>query len=162
MKKLGAILLAVLSIPFLTLGLIFLIAASSLSRAAVAIVLLGAGLALLIYAIRRLRRLASISPEALRTGAVDLARRMGGELTVAQLRAEYRLSSEQAAEVLEELTAEGTCERDHRPDRIVYVFRGLQESVTRRVCPYCGTELPVREALNKCPNCGAQLELEKS
>lgn len=162
MKKLGAILLAILSIPFLTFGLIFLIAANSFSRAAVALVLLGGGLALLIFAIRRLRRLASISPEALKTGAVELARRMGGELTVAQLRAEYRLSREQAAGVLEELVAEGACERDRRPDRIVYVFHELQESVARRVCPYCGTELPVREALHKCPNCGAQLEVEKS
>jgi len=164
MKKLGAILLALLSIPFLVLGILFLIAASTgpSSRLLVALAFFAPGLALLIFAIRRLRRLAETDPEALKTGAVELARRLGGELTVAQLRAEYRVPQKLAVLVLEELAAEGTCEREQREERTVYVFHELLPSLAKRVCAYCGTRLPVRQALTKCPNCGAPLEIIKT
>lgn len=164
MKKLPAVLAALLSIPFLVFGVLFLIAAATgpSSRLLVGLVLLGVGVALLIAGLTRLRRLAAISPEALKTGAVDLARRLGGDLTVSQLRAEYRISQELAADVLEELTADGTATREQRDERVVYVFSGLLPSLSEKRCPYCGTELPVRSALRKCPNCGAQLEISKT
>ncbi len=162
MKKLGAVLLAVFSIPFITLGLIFLIASNTLARFLTAVVLLAIGGLMLYFGVRRLRRLAAISETALRTGAVELARRLGGEVTVAQLRAEYSISSELAQNVLDGLVEEGTARRDPRAERVVYVFRGLQPSLARKLCPYCGTQLPVREALQKCPNCGAQLEITKT
>ncbi len=162
MKRLVAILVALLSIPFITLGLVFLIASDSLSRFLTAIMLMAIGVTLLMVGVRRLRRLATISESALRTGAVELARRLGGEVTAAQLRAEYSISHELAQGVLDDLVAEGTATREDRPGRMVYVVRGLQASVARKICPYCSTELPVREALRKCPNCGAQLEITKT
>lgn len=163
MKKLVAIIVVLLSIPFYTLGLLFLIAATTKgSRFPIALVLLVIATVLLVSGLRRLRRLAEISPEALRTGAVEMARRLGGELTVSQLRAEYRISHELAASTLEKLHAEGTCTREERGERTVYVFKGLLPSLAEKVCPYCGTKLPVRTALRKCPNCGAQLEITKT
>lgn len=162
MRKLGATLLALLSIPFLTLGLVFLIAANTISRFLTAAALLAIGVALLVVGIRKLRRLTATSESALRTSAVELARRLGGELTASQLRAEYRIEQEVAQRVLDHLVSEGTASREERPDRVVYVLRGLQASLARKLCPYCGTELPVREALRKCPNCGAQLEISKT
>ncbi|NLG49158.1 MAG: hypothetical protein GX552_03480 [Chloroflexi bacterium] len=163
MKKLPAILAVIASIPFFTLGILFLIAAlNQPSRILVALVLLAVGAFLLVAGLRRLRRLADISPEALQTNAVELARRLGGELTVAQLRAEYRISNELASDTLEELVAKGTATREQREDRVVYVVSGLAPSLSEKVCPYCGTELPVRTALRKCPNCGGQLEIRKS
>lgn len=164
MKKLPAILITLASIPFITLGLIFLIAAASgpSSRILVALASLAIGAVLLITGIRRLRRLASISPEMLKSGSVELAKRLGGELTVSQLRAEYRIPRELATDVLEELVADGTCIREDREERTVYVFTGLLPSLAEKTCPYCGTELPVRSALRKCPNCGAQLEITKT
>ncbi len=166
MKKLVAALIALLSIPFLTFGLLFLISAAEPGKAAsrflTAAVLLAIGVVLLVVGVRRLRRLASISEEALRTGAVELARRLGGELTVAQLRAEYRIPQDLAQRVLDQLVEEGNAVREERSGRAVFVFRGLQASLARKLCPYCGTELPVREALRKCPNCGAQLEITKT
>jgi rubrerythrin len=128
----------------------------------VAIGLLAVATAVLLFGRSRLRRLAQIDPESLHTGAVELAKRMGGELTVSQLRAEYRISEKQATDALESLVAEGTAERQQREDRAVYVFTGLLPSVAERVCPYCGTKLPIREALSKCPNCGANLEITKT
>ncbi|MHB1294765.1 MAG: hypothetical protein ACYC4R_07180 [Anaerolineae bacterium] len=163
MKKTVAVLVTLLSVPFLLLGLLFLIAAAQQpNRLLVALVLLAAGVVLLVAGLRRLRKLAAVSPEALRTSAIDLARRLGGELTVPQLRAEYGVTQEQAAGALEELVAQGNARREQREDRIVYVFSGLLPSLAEKVCPYCGTKLPVRAALRKCPNCGAQLEIKKS
>jgi len=163
MKKLLAILVAFLSVPFFTLGVLFLIAAArNPSRLWVGLALTIAGAAILIASVRWLRRLAELSPEALKTGAVELARRLGGELTVSQLRAEYHLSQEQATQVLEGLVREGTCEREPRDERVVYVFKELAPSLVQKVCPYCGTKLPVRSGLRKCPNCGAPLELTKT
>ncbi len=163
MKKFVAIIVVLLSIPFYTVGVLFLIAATTkASRFPIALVLLAIATVLLVSGIRRLRRLAEISPEALKTGAVEMARRLGGELTVAQLRAEYRIPQELATNTLEKLCAEGTCTREQRGERTVYVFKGLLPSMVEKVCPYCGTKLPVRTALRKCPNCGAQLEITKT
>lgn len=163
MKKLLAILIVLASIPFFTFGILFLIAAvRAPSRGLVGLALLAIGAALLIGGLRYLRRLAAISPQTLRTGAVELARRMGGELTVSQFRAEYRVSHELASETLEGLVAEGVARREARDERFVYVFTELLPSLVAKVCPYCGTDLPVRSALRKCPNCGAQLEITKT
>ncbi|MHB9031608.1 MAG: zinc ribbon domain-containing protein [Anaerolineae bacterium] len=163
MKKLPAIIAVLLSIPFYTFGVIFLIAASSKpSRALVGLALAAVATFLLVIGLRRLRRLAEIAPDALRTGAIDLAQRLGGEVTVAQLRAEYRISQQLATQVLEQLVAEGSCQRDEREERVVYVVTGLKPSMVEKVCPYCGTKLPVRSDLRKCPNCGANLEMQKT
>ncbi len=165
MKKVLGILVVLVSIPFLTLGIIFLIAAaggSSGSRTLVGLALLAIGTALLVGGIRWLRRLAALSTEALKAGAVQMARRLGGELTVSQLRAEYHISQERAAEILEALAAEGSCERERRDTRVVYMFEGLGPSLSEKKCPYCGTELPVRIPVRQCPNCGAQLEIRKT
>jgi len=145
MKRLPAILVTLASIPFFTFGLIFLIAAATgpSSRVLVGLALLAIGILLLITGIKRLRRLAAISPEMLKSGAIELAKRLGGELTISQLRAEYRISQNQAADVLEELVGDGTCIREDREQRAVYVFTGLLPSLAEKTCPYCGTELPV-------------------
>jgi len=165
MKKLGAVIVTLLSIPLLLGGLLFLIAASEpgkTGRLPTALALLALGCFLLIVGLRRLRRLALIAPAALKTNAVNLARRLGGELTVSQLRAEYRIPEELARDALDDLARDNTCRREQRDDREVYVFTGLLPSLVEKVCPYCGTKLPVRSELRKCPNCGAQLDLKKS
>ena len=163
MKKVPAVLVVLLSIPLLTFGILFLIAAvNAPSRGLVGLALLAAGAVLLIVGLRWLRRLAAISPEALRGGAVTLARRLGGELTVSQFRSEYRISREMATDVLEKLVAAGVARREDREERFVYVFAELLPSMAEKVCPYCGTDLPVRSVLRKCPNCGAQLEITKT
>jgi len=157
MKKVPAILVVLASIPLLTFA-----AARTPSHGLVGLALLAIGAALLIGGLRWLRRLAAISPEALRTGAVELARRLGGEVTVSQFRAEYQISRELATEILEGFVAEGVAQREERPERSVYVIKELLPSMASKVCPYCGANLPVRSALRKCPNCGAQLEITKS
>lgn len=163
MKRFPAILVCLFSIPFYTIGLLFLIAATGTpSRALVSLALSAVGTALLVPGLRQLRRAAALSSEALKNGALELARRLGGELTEAQFRAEYRLTEAQALKALAGMVREGICSEDRREGRMVYVFRGLQPSLAEKACPYCGTKLPVRSAGLKCPNCGAQLEIVKT
>jgi hypothetical protein len=162
MKRIAAIIAVIASIPFLTFGLLFLIAAmENPGRILIAGVLFAMGGVVLYWGIVTLRRLAEISPKALDTGAVALARRFGGEVTVAQVQAEYRIPASPALEALERLRSAGHAQVEQREGRAVYVLRGLQPSLVTRRCPYCGSTFPVRESRRKCPNCGAALEVQK-
>ena len=109
-----------------------------------------------------MRRLAEIAPDALRTEAIELAHRLGGEVTVAQLRAEYHISLALATKTLEQLVGERSCQLEEREERVVYVVTGLKPFLVEKVCPYYGTKLPVRSDLRKCANCGANLEIKKT
>ena len=163
MKKIPAVLLVLGSIPLFLFGIMFLISAASKPMFFwVGVAGLALATVLLVGGLRWLRKLAAISPDTLKTGAVELARRMGGELTISQLRAEFRISRELATETLEKLVAEGVCAREQREERFVYVFMGLLPSLAEKVCPYCGAQLPVRSALRKCPSCGGSLEIVKT
>ena len=157
MGKLGATLALIASVLLLVVGIIFLIA----GRGSVALVLLAAGAALLAFAALTLRRLAEISPEALATGIVDLARRLGGEVTVAQAQSEFNISREMALGALERLRGRGDCQREQRPDHDVYIFKSVMPAKAIKRCAYCGSEFSVKSAMRECPNCGASLEIVK-
>ncbi len=157
MGKAGATAAVVASIPFLILGIIFLIA----GRGAVALVLLLVGAGLLLAGALRMRRLAEVSPEALATGTIDLARRLGGEVTVAQVQAEFRIPRQTALQALEMLRGRGDCQREQRSDRDVYIFKSVMPAKAIKRCAYCGAEFAVKSAIRECPNCGAALEITK-
>jgi hypothetical protein len=162
MSKSRATIAVIASIPLLVLGLIFLIAAvANPSRILVAGVFLLFGVALLAWGALRLRRLAEISPEALATGIVDLARRLGGEVTVAQVQAEYSISQDLALSVLERMRGQGECQRERHGDHDVYLFKSVMPAKAIKRCPYCGSEFAVRSAMRECPNCGGALEIVK-
>lgn len=162
MRKALAIIALVVSVPLLALGLLFLIAAAArperILTAAASIVV---GALPLAWGIITLRRLAETSPEALATGTIDLARRLGGEVTVAQVQAEFHIPAALAQETLDKLAAAGQAQPEVRRAGTVYVVRGLQPSLVTKRCPYCGSTFPVREARSQCPNCGASLEMGK-
>lgn len=163
MKKILAIIAMLVSIVLLTFGLLFLIAAMlKPERILVAVALLASAALLLVWAIATLRREAEVSPEALATGIVTLARRLGGEVTVEQVEAEFRISAARALETLDKLRAAGQAQVEQREGRLVYILRGLQAAAVTRRCPYCGSNFPVREAIRQCPNCGASLEINKA
>lgn len=163
MKRLLAIVALVISVPLLTLGLLFLIAAvAEPQRILVAGAFIVLGAVPLAWGIATLRRQAETSPDALATGAVNLARRLGGELSAAQLQAEFHIPLSLAQATLDRLSATGQAQPEERSGRTVYVVRGLQQSLVVRRCPYCGSSFPVKEALRQCPNCGASVELAKT
>ena len=162
MSRTSAIVAIAISIPLLILGGVFLIAAASNpSRLLTSAFFLLPGGLLVIWGATRLRRLAEISPEALETGIVDLARRLGGEVTAAQVQSEFRISQDLALSVLERMHGHGDCQRERRGDHDVYLFRSVMPAKATKRCPYCGSEFAVRSAMRECPNCGAALEIVK-
>jgi hypothetical protein len=162
MKRTSVVVALAASVLLLALGVVFLIAATSRpSRILVALVFLVFGGALLLWAILTLRRQAELSPESLATGTVDLARRLGGDVTVAQVQAEFRIPNKLALSVLETLCSRGECEREQRTDHYVYVFKSVMPAKAIKACPYCGSRFAVRSAARECPNCGAALEITK-
>jgi ribosomal protein S27AE len=162
MKRILAIIALAAAAVLETLGLLFLIAATEQARRfPTALALLALGTLPLAWGILTLRRLAQTSPEALATGTLALARRLGGEVTVAHVQAEFRISAALAQETLDKLAAAGQARPESRGGRTVYAVAGLQQSLVVRQCPYCGSTFPVREARRQCPNCGASLELSK-
>jgi len=162
MKRALAIIALIVAVPLLALGLLFLIAAAARpERILTAAGFFAAAAVPLAWGILTLRRQAEISPGALSAGTLALARRLGGEVTAAQVQAEFRIPASLAQETLDKLAAAGQAQPEERSGRTVYVIRGLQQSLVTRRCPYCGSTFPVKEALRQCPNCGAPLELSK-
>ncbi len=162
MKKLGPVLAVIASVPLLILGIIFLIGASTQpGRIFTAAVFLLLGGALVVWGALRLRRLAEISPEALATGIVDLARRLDGEVTVSQVQAEFRIPRDMALGALEKLRGRGDSQRELRGDHYAYIFKGVMPAKAIKRCPYCGSEFSVKSPLRECTNCGAALEIVK-
>ena len=163
MKKLLPFAAIAVAIVLIIVGLIFLIAANNNpSRFLTAVALLAVGSGLTWVSIRRLRRIQDLAPRNLDTSIVDLARRLGGEASVAQVRAEFRIDQTLATEALERLRDQGIAQIEPRGAGIVYLFKGVIPARAIRKCPYCGSEFPVRQAMHSCPNCGGNLELTKA
>lgn len=162
MKRSSAILLIVAAIVLITFGLIFLMGSQGKGTIILTgMALLAGGIVLVGWAVNRLRRLAQLDPDQLATDAVELAQRLGGEVTVAQVQAELDVSGKLAAQVLDRLRSEGACYVEHREDRTLFVFKSLMPSKATKLCSYCGAEFSIRDAKRQCPNCGAMLEITK-
>ncbi|MCG2768888.1 MAG: hypothetical protein L6435_10990 [Anaerolineae bacterium] len=162
MKRSSTILLIVAAIVLITFGLIFLMGSQGKGTIILTgMALLAGGIVLVGWAVNRLRRLAQLDPDQLATDAVELAQRLGGEVTVAQVQAELDVSGRLAAQVLERLRSEEACYVEHREDRTVFVFKSLMASKATKRCPYCGADFSIRDAKRQCPNCGAMLEITK-
>jgi rubrerythrin len=63
---------------------------------------------------------------------------------------------------LEILQSRGDAVPEQRDDRRVYVFPNLKETKVVRRCPYCGVQFPVKQAITQCPNCGGNIELQRT
>lgn len=148
---------------FLTGGLIFLCASvENAVRLPIAFVLLLIGGGLVAWAGLRLRRAQQLSPDTLDDRITNLAAAHDAELTLAQVISALDVPNDAARAALAHLEAEGLCHQERREGRTLYVFPGLEEKKVTRRCSYCGNEYSVREPLNKCPNCGGSLEIEKT
>jgi hypothetical protein len=146
----------------LALGLVFLCAASvEPSRISIAILLLllgalGAGWSAYAY-----RAWSSVQPAALSVRIADLAASNDGELSLAHVMSAFDVPASVAQAGMDELLNKGQCRREPRGEQIFFVFPGLKEQKVIRKCVYCGSTFPVKQALQKCPNCGGALELVK-
>ncbi len=123
--------------------------------------LLAIGVGLAIWGGVTLRRLHETDPENLSDRITALAKRFGGEVTLAQAVAELAVPDEAAQQALDLLERKGQCHRERQGEREVYVFAGLRERKVARRCPYCGREFSVKQAVYTCPHCGGDLRLQK-
>ncbi len=126
-----------------------------------AVLLLAGGVGLAVWSGLALRRLRIVDPENLSDRITVLAKRFKGELTLSQTVAELGAADEVVLKAFDLLESKGQCHREHREERELYVFPGLQEHKVSRRCPYCGREFSVKEAVYKCPHCGGDLRLQK-
>ena len=162
MNRIAYLIVFVVSALVLGLGLLFLCAAtvepSRFAIAAILIVLgaLGAGWSAYSY-----RRWAGVQPGALSARITDLAASNAGEVSLAQVMSAFDVPASVAQAGVDELLNKGQCRREPRGDQIFFVFSGLKEQKVVRKCVYCGSTFPVKQALQKCPNCGGALELVK-
>jgi hypothetical protein len=144
------------------LGVLFLCAASlAPERLTLAIVLLVVGVIGAGWSAFSYRKWASVQPAALAARITDLAVGNDGEVSISQVMSSCDVSASVAQAGIDELLAKGQCRREPRADQIFYVFPGLKEQKVVRKCVYCGNTYPVKQSLQKCPNCGGNLELFK-
>ena len=143
-------------------GLLFLCAAVAVpERFPLAIILLiigaiGAGWSAFAY-----RKWSSVQPEALAARITDLAAQNDGELAISQIMSAFDVSASVAQAGIDQLVAKRQCRAESRGTQTFYIFPGLKEQKVARKCTYCGSTFPVKQALQKCPNCGGNLELVK-
>lgn len=160
MIKLGYLLLFVFFSAVLGTGLLFMLASAAVpERGIMAFLLLGVGFvgvgATAWFYSRWYRR----QPAVLGSRVTDLAEHAGGEVSLAQVIAACNVPASVAQAAMDELVAKGQCHAETRDGQILYVFPGLRERKMVRKCVYCGSTFPVRDPLQKCPNCGGNLEL---
>ena len=158
-----AIAVLLISALFLALGLLFLCAATrqpSRLLLAVALLVIGGGLAA--WSGLTLRRMRELDPEKLSDRITELARAGGSsEVTLSKVVAELGVPDEAALAALALLEERSQCYRERHEEREVYLFPGLEPSMVRRRCPYCGSEFSVKTPVYRCPNCGGDPQLER-
>ena len=161
MKRSAALIILMISVAFLTVGLIFLCAATQQpSRYLLAITLLVIGIGLAIWGGLSLRRLRELNPENLSDTITKLARKGGQyEVSLSEVVAELGIPDEVAQAALDLLVNKGQCQRELRHGASFYVFPGLKDSKVVRRCVYCESAFNVKDPLHVCPNCGGKVEL---
>jgi hypothetical protein len=164
MNKTVALMVMLVGALMMGLGLLFLCASirapQRLILAALLIVIGGAGVA---WAGTTWRRLSEIEPKRLADRIVEMAKLQGKfETTAAEAVAELSAPAANVQAALEILQSRGDAVPEQRDDRRVYVFPNLKETKVVRRCPYCGVQFPVKQAITQCPNCGGNIELQRT
>jgi hypothetical protein len=164
MNKTIALIALVAGGLLLGLGLLFLCAsAASPQRLPLSILLIVLGGAGTAWAGVTWRRLSDIEPERLADRIMEMMRTEGKfETTEAEAVATLSAPSDEVRSALNILQSRGEAVPEQREDRRVYVFPNLKQGKVERHCPYCGAQFPVKQALTRCPNCGASLELRRT
>jgi hypothetical protein len=164
MNKTVVLMVMLVGALMLGLGLLFLCASirapQRLILAVLLIVIGGAGVA---WAGTTWRRLSEIEPKRLADRIVEMAKLQGKfETTAAEAVAELSAPAANVQAALEILQSRGDAVPEQRDDRRVYVFPNLKETKVVRRCPYCGVQFPVKQAITQCPNCGGNIELQRT
>jgi hypothetical protein len=152
-----------IGVVFLTLGLVFLVAAiQNPARLVTALFLIALGVGLAAWAGVRWRRAKELTPVVLDARITDLAATHSAQITLAQVVSQLDVPDSVARAALSRLERGGLCHQEQRQGRTVFLFPGLMESKVIRRCAYCGSQYSIREPLHKCSNCGGDLEIVRT
>ncbi len=147
----------------LGLGMLFACAAIAVpARWPLAIVLLALGAAGAGWSAYAYRRWKETQPAALAARITDLAAQNQGEVALAQIMSVLDVTASAAQAGIDTLVQNGACLHEARGEQEIFTFPGLKEHKVERRCPFCGSAFPVKQSLQKCPNCGGNLELVKN
>lgn len=164
MSRTTAIIILSVAALFLAGALAFLCMATvEPSWFAVAAVLLAVGTGLALWGGLALRRLGASSPKRVAARITEMAEASGhGEVTLSEAVAELGVAHDAAVAGFNLLERQALCHREYRDEKEIYIFPGLQKSLIRRKCPYCGAEFSVKTPVHRCPHCGGDLRLERT
>lgn len=160
MRKLAYLLVFMLFSAILGTGLLFLIAARvEPGRTPIAAALLAVGTVGAIGAAYSYSRWYNRQPGVLASRITDLADRGSGEIALSEAISKLGVTASEAQAGMDDLVQKGQAHAESRDGKTLYVFPGLKERKMVRKCAYCGSAFPVRDPLQKCPNCGGNLEI---
>jgi hypothetical protein len=160
MIKLAYLVLFVFFSVLLATGMLFALVTTVVpERAFIAFVLLGVGTVGAGATAWFYWRWYGRQPAVLGARATDLAEHTDGEVSLAQVMAAYHVPASVAQAAMDQLVEKGQCHAETLEGQLRYIFPGLKERKMVRKCVYCGSTFPVRDPLQKCPNCGGNLEL---
>lgn len=149
---------------FLCGGVLFGIAslaggANAGGRATTAVVLLAIAVGQLVPAVLLLNRRLRLRPHRVEESIIDMARGTDGTVTEGEVATWVGFSPEEASQTLNRMAAKGLAERTGQTE---WLIKGVIARKVQRSCPYCGASLPVRERVLVCPQCGGNVDLERS
>jgi hypothetical protein len=160
MRKLGYLVIFVAFSALIGTGLLFLVASSvvpervTIAAGLLAVGTIGAGATAYSYS-----RWYGQQPAVLAARITDLADRGDGEIAISQVMSALRVPASAVQAAMDDLVQKGQAHAESRNGQMLYVFPGLKERKMVRKCVYCGSTFPVKQPLQKCPNCGGNLEL---
>jgi hypothetical protein len=160
----GKIILCALGIlagaVFFLLGLMFCIASSGqLQRLIVGVVLAVAGAGGVFFGLRGVLAQVALKPEKIREKIFRLAKMHHGKVAENVILAEAG-QSDAASEVIEKMRNSGELQVSHQAGKTIILFPQFFLSQVMKKCAFCGNDYPVRDTIEKCPSCGADLSME--
>ena len=159
MRKIGYLVIFIFFSAVLGTGLLFLVASMvAPERSTVALALLAVGTVGAAATAFSYSRWYGRQPAVLAARITDLAERGNGEIAISQVMSELRVPASVVQAAMDELVEKGQAHPESRDGQLLYVFPGLKERKMVRKCVYCGSTFPVKQPLQKCPNCGGNLE----
>ena len=143
------------------LGLLFLIASAGAGqRLAVGIILLVVGGAGAFFSLRGILAHVALRPEKIREKIFRLAKMHHGKVAESVILAEVG-QAEAVRESIKRLRDEGEIQVSHQSGKTIITFPQFFLAQVMKKCAFCGNDYPVRDTIEKCPSCGADLTMEK-
>jgi len=141
------------------LGTMFLIASSGIaSRLTAGSIILALGALLFAAGIYFFRKGIKERPGSVHESILRAAAKHNGTITGELLDAETgggdAVNFELAA-----MIRSGKAKVENIDGGKTYIFPGLQFRLKFKKCPYCGSDYPVKEDIERCPSCGGDLKI---